>query len=268
MAKENFVYLHGQIQTMPKIYTNNDGDLIKAMFALKVLRRPLNGGQSMANKLYLDCPIILTRNTDLIKQACDFAQNDMVDIRGVISTKEVVKATICPHCGVKNCIKGTSTYITPIYMCKRESGITPEEGLKYLKERCEISNMTMIIGTLCREPEIYTDEKKRSFAQFQLAVNRRYRIKEDSAETKTDYPWVKTFGEQALKDAYALHTGSSVYLNGALQTREITRETICEQCGNSYEWNDVATEIIPYSTEYLSNCEVNADSEEGGGNDA
>ena len=141
-------------------------------------------------------------------------------------------------------------------MCKREEEISPEESLKLLKERCEISNIVMVIGTLCREPEIYTDDKNRSFAQYQIAVNRRYRIKEDPAETKTDYPWVKTFGEQALKDVYALHTGSQVYLNGALQTREVARETICENCNKSYEWQDVASEIVPYSTEYLSNCQI------------
>ncbi len=262
MAKENIVLLHGKIHNMPKVYANNDGTLVKAMFALQVLRRPVRGGKFLSNKLYFDMPVVLIRDPEQIKQVCDFMQNDMVDIRGVLSTKECVKTTICPQCGQKNSIKGTTTYVTPIYICKREPAVSDEEALRLLKERCEVSNMAMVIGTLCRDPEIYTDEKNKSFAQYQLAVNRRYRIKEDSAETKTDYPWVKTVGEQALKDAYALKTGSQVYINGALQTREITRGTKCEYCEASYEWNDNATEIIPYSTEYLSNCIV-PEKEEG-----
>ena len=263
MAKENLVLLHGRIQSIPKIYTDSNGDLVKAMFALQVIRRPVRGGKFISNKLYLDLPIILTRNVDMIRQACNFEQSDMLDVRGVLSTKEVSKVTICPACQARNSIPGTTTYVTPLYMCRREQHVSDEEEMQLLKERCEISNMVMVIGTLCRDPEIYIDDKKHAFAQYQLAVNRRYRIKEDSAETKTDYPWIKTSGDQALKDTEALKTGSQVYIRGALQTREVHRKTKCMECGAEYEWNDTATEIIPYSTEYLANCDVPVAKEEG-----
>lgn len=262
MAKENLVFLHGRIQNIPKIYTDNTGELVKAMFGLQVIRRPIRGGKFMPNKLYLDIPIVLTRNVEMIKQACNLQKSDMLDVRGVLSTKEVTKVTICPSCEARNSINGTITYVTPLYLCRREQNVSDEEEMRLLKERCEISNTVMIIGTLCRDPEIYVDEKKHAFAQYQLAVNRRYRIKEDSAETKTDYPWIKTAGEQALKDTEALKTGSQVYIRGALQTREVNRKTVCPKCGAEYEWNDTATEIIPYSTEYLSNCDIHT-TEEG-----
>lgn len=256
MARENTVFLHGQIQSVPKIYGDKEGNLIKAMYFIKTLRRPINIGKGMASKLYLDCPIILTRNQALIKISSTLRVGDMVDIRGVLTTKEVTKTSICPECGGRNSAKGNTVFVTPIYICKREDGLSPEDGLKLLKERSEISNLSMVIGTLCREPQYYMDDKKSSYAQYQLAVNRSYRIPEDAPDIKTDYPWVKTFGNQALNDSKALHVDSTVYINGALQTREIERSTQCESCMAEYTWKDTATEIVPYHIEYLANCEI------------
>ena len=259
MAKENLVLLHGQICTIPKIFANTDGELIKAIFSIKVLRRPMTGGHILSDKLFYDCPVILTRNEEMIKQCSDLQLGDMVDIRGVLSTREVVKTTLCPMCSVKNSIEGTMTYITPIYICRREKELSEEEGISLLRERNEISNLILVIGTLCREPEIYLNEKNRAYAQYQIASNRKYRIREDPPDKKTDYPWIKTNGEQALKDSESLHVGSQIYINGALQTREILRNSICDNCQHQYEWNDSATEIIPYSIEYFADC----DTEEG-----
>jgi len=261
MAKENIVILHGQVQIPPKVYINKDKELIKAIFALKVLRRPMWGGQVMANKLYFDCPIIYTKNAVMIEHSSTLAMHDMADIRGVLTTQEVLKSTICGECGHKNSGKGNSVYVTPLYICRREQEITPEQGLELLKERSEVSNLVMVIGTLCRDPELYTGERERSSVQYQLAVNRKFRIKEDAPETKTDYPWVKTHGQQALKDAESLKTGSVVYISGSLQTRDVTRTTVCEKCGTEYTWNDTAMEIVPYSTEYLAGCDLPGPSE-------
>jgi len=178
----------------------------------------------------------------------------MVDIRGVLCTQEVKKTTICGECGHKNTTQGNMVYVTPIYICRRENEVSPEDGLEFLKTRSEASNVAMVIGTLCRDPEFYVNEKEKISVQYQLAVNRRYRIKEDPADLKTDYPWVKTHGPQAADDAKCLKTGSVVYINGSLQTRDLTRTTVCENCGNQYTWNESAMEIAPFSTEYLANC--------------
>ena len=52
MARENFVLLHGQIQSTPKIYQSTEGTLTRAILAIKVLRRPyLNGnGEVLGGK--------------------------------------------------------------------------------------------------------------------------------------------------------------------------------------------------------------------------
>ncbi len=249
------VLLHGQISTVPKIFANNEGELIKGTFSITVLRRPMTGGQILSDKLFYDCPVILTRNEKMIQMCSQLQQGDMVDIRGALSTREVIKTTICPECSAKNSTNGVITYVTPIYICRRETGLSTDEGIVLLRERNEISNLILIIGTLCREPETYLNEKNKAFAQYQIASNRKYRIREDPPEKKTDYPWIKTNGEQALKDSENLHVGSQIYVNGALQTREVKRISVCSSCSHEYEWNDTATEIVPYSIEYFSDCE-------------
>lgn len=258
MARENFVLLHGQIQTKPKIYQTTEGSLARAILAVKVLRRPyLNGnGEVIGGKLHIDCPIIMSGNEDLIRKISCMQQGDMVDIRGVLTTREVLKSTICKKCGTKNSVQGNSVYITPIYICRREEKLDSMAGFELLKERNEISNVVILIGNLCRPPQFYRDDNIRyASCQYQIATNRKYHIRDNgAADVRTDYPWIKTFGEQATKDATHLQEGATIYINGGLQTREVARTTICANCGEEYIWKDTASEVVPYSVEYLENC--------------
>lgn len=254
--KENFVLLHGQVQISPKIYMNRDKVYTKAVFAVKTLRRPYHNGEQVASRLFFDCPVIFSKNADMITQISELSKGDMVDIRGVLTTQEVTKSTICSNCAHKNSAPGNMVYVTPLYVCKREPGAGEDRGLQLLKERCEISNIVMVIGTLCRDPETYINEFNRTSVQYQIAVNRKYRIREDAPEVRTDYPWVKTYSSTAFLDSQYIKTGSSIYINGCLQTRDIQRKTVCENCGTEYVWLDTAMEIIPYSIEYLSGCEL------------
>ena len=263
MARENFALLHGQVRSEPKITIGKDGSIIKAMFSMRVLRRPTTNNEIIGGRLQIDCPVIYTKNQELAMQIQELKVGDMVDIRGVISSRECRKSTFCPECENKNIIEGNIVYITPIYLCKRENE-DEAGGLALLKERSEVSNLVNVIGNLCREPSYYVDGNGKKYAQYQLAVNRRFRIKEDMEDVKTDYPWVKTFGNQAYADSQCLHTGSSVYISGALQTRDIQRNCRCEACGHVYTWTDAAAEIVPYYIGYLANCDVpNTEDEEG-----
>ena len=74
------------------------------------------------------------------------------------------------------------------------------------------------MGTLCMEPEYYANEDSRlQTCQFPIASNRLRRIKEDGADKKTDYPWVKCFGPMAEQHSICLHTNSTIYINGAIE---------------------------------------------------
>ena len=254
MAKENKVILHGQV--MSNKIQGLDAQPEKARMFLKVLRRPSSPGQVYANALKTDFPKIESRNEDYIKAMKVLKKGDMVEVKGVFTTREVLKVTTCPFCHTVNESEGNDAYITPIYIRRSEQELSDEECFELLKERAEVSNGVMLLGALCRDPVRYTDEQGREYAQYQLAVGRKYRIPEkDQEDVRTDYPWIKTFGQQALKDAEGLHTGSWVYIDGAVQTRQIRRTTICSKCGSEYPWADMVMEIVPYSTEYLANCD-------------
>ena len=255
MARENLVLLHGQIQATPKIYMSTEGELTRAITAVKVLRRPYLtvSGDVVGGKLYVDCPIIMTGNKELIAQIKEMEKGDMVDIRGVITTREVVKSTLCQSCGHKNSVQGNSVYVTPIYICRREQKLDSVAGFELLKQRNEISNLAILIGTLCRAPQVYTDQD-RAVTQFQIAVNRKIYLRDNKDSARTDYPWIKSYGKQAKQDSLRLQEGASVYVCGGIQTREIARAFTCEKCGAKYSWKDMAVEIIPYSVEYLLGC--------------
>ena len=257
MARENTVYLHGQIHNKPKLYVDKGGNNVQSAFSLKVMRRPfLTGeGQTSMGKIRVDFPVVLTRNDELIKQCVQFHEGDMVDVKGVITSRNVKKDTFCPN-GHRVSAIGTYVFVTPIFLCQREQQLLEEDGAKLLSERCEISNNIMVLGSLCREPEFYEyDETTGScVCQYQIAVNRRYHIKDAHDEERTDYLWVKTINRQAREDKEHLHVGSSVLINGSIQTRAIKRDIVCPICGETFTKEETVSELFPYAVEYLMGC--------------
>ena len=257
MARENTVILHGQVRGKPKIYLNPEGKTIQVSFFLKVLRRPFLTGEGQTNigNLRVDSPIIITRDEELINTCVNFAEGDMVDIKGVLVTRNVKKESICPNGHTKVDI-GTSVFIVPQYVCRRETHLSVPSGDMLLRERCEVSNICMIIGSLCKDPDFYEfDENTGScVAQYQIASNRRYHIRDGHEAERTDYPWVKTINRQARDDKAHLKKGSSIYINGAIQTREVERELVCPVCGEKYQKKEMVCELFPYTVEYLMGC--------------
>ena len=152
--------------------------------------------------------------------------------------------------------------------------------MEYLEEHREVSNRMLAFGTLCREPSKHRDKTGPAYAQYQVAINRNFRIKSDPPELRTDYPWVKSYGQNAVRDLQGLHVGSEIFTDCFLQIRKIRRRAVCGQryeengkalfhpdgtpvmyvsedgspsgCGKVTEWNDQAVEMVPYETEYIS----------------
>ena len=184
-----------------------------------------------------------------------YKTNDIIEVEGVITTKNVIKASSCEHCGEKNIKEKAIIFvITPLYLCRRESGIrTREDALQKLQPHVEISNKCFALGTVLRNPElIAVGKKKKNTVRYPIAIQRKYFI-QDSPEVHSDYPWINTIGQQAENDIKYLHTGSVIYVDGYIQTRNAIQTSICNQCGKSYNWKDTAVEIIGYSVEYLQN---------------
>lgn len=54
---------------------------------------------------------------------------------------------------------------------------------------------------------------------------------------------------------HALHMNSTIYINGAIQVRNIRkRHLTCDYCHEAFTRPDTAVEIIPYNIEYIDDC--------------
>jgi len=262
MARHNFVFLYGKVTKNPKIITDSEGNFLRGQCMLTTIRGDRSTEDDNYGDFKYDCPIILTKNPELIYEMSTWHENDMVEVKGTISTRDIKRTTTCPHCKHQNSKMGVLLYITPIYCSAIETGLSDEKCFELLKQKCEISNQCIVAGNLCNDPQFYRHQTGLCQTQYQIALNRKFRVKEDPPETKTDFPWIKSQGENAESDAKFLMKGSSVLVEGYIQTRKIEQTTICEECGEAYSWNDQAMEIVPYSTEYLLNCRTIEEIEE------
>lgn len=274
MAKENTVYLYGRVLVPPNIRIDTDGNYLSGKIILHTVRR------SAASKELLlqgerrwDYIAVLSKHAKLIKdRMADLEEGDMVQVKGTLCTYEKIKQFICPHCGEVTSRDGVIIYVDPIFIKRCEIGVSQEEGYRLIEDSEEISNQVKIMGTLCREPQLYENPKNKQMeCDFQIASNRNRHILEDNPEKRTDYPWVKAYGKQAVDYYEALHVNSTVYIDGALQARSVKREFVCEKCGEVFEAVDSAIDIIPYNLEYLKDCSLpgsNSEEEfEGGGDE-
>lgn len=255
MAIHNSIFLYGKVLVEPKIIKNEQGENIRAMFSMSVIRNDKRKTGNVDEPIVYDTPVILSQNAELIKIIENIKKNDIIQLKGVLVTKSVKKGSICPCCQQKTTVEGSRGFVNPIYIKIIKQNNTDQEAFKLLKESQEISNSCTIIGTICNTPEMYLSPKGTKITQYQLAINRKYKIKEDPPEIRTDFPWVKSYDQMAEMDNICLRQGSVVFIDGILQTRSFLRTFTCsnEKCGKIVEWKDSAVEIVPYQTEYLNN---------------
>lgn len=251
MAKENLVLLYGIVEGKPRIY-ESDGEAIQAMFVMSVMRRFTNE-KGVTIRARMDMVTLITRTPEVIKDIRQLQEFDMVDIKGVFTTLPAVKRFECPYCKHKTEINGQYAFVTPLSVRKRKHVEDRKAGFEELKNENEISNMVLCIGTVCQTPRLYVSEDGLTVCQYPLAVNRKVKISADDPTNKTDWPWVKTFGEQAKQDMDTLAEGATVYVDGSFQVRKRPRKIECEQCGQVFEKQETISEINPYSVEYLFN---------------
>lgn len=260
MARENTVILYGRVIKDPLIYANSQTkEVSSGQLTLTTLRRSYaTDDLILKGAIRLDSPCIFSRNKKIIDKMLGIRQNDMILVKGSLCTQETNKRYICPYCGHETIKEeGVIVYIDPIHLMILERDCDENRGFELLKQNDEISNQVFCYGTLCRDPLYYENsETGKKECQFQIASNRKRRIEEDGPDKKTDYPWCKVFGRLATECNEVLHTNSSIYINGAIETRKITQNFICEECGQHYEKQSYGTEIVPYSIEYLHDCDI------------
>ena len=78
-------------------------------------------------------------------------------------------------------------------------------------------NKVFLMGNLTRDPEVRTTPSGLKIAKFGLAVNRRYRTRDDETKEETTFVDLDAFGHQAeIIERYCLK-GSPLFVEGRLR---------------------------------------------------
>ncbi len=80
-------------------------------------------------------------------------------------------------------------------------------------------NKVFLIGNLTRDPELKSLPSGVQVASFGLATNRVWKDKDGQKQESTEFHNIVVFGRQAETTAQYLNKGSSVLIEGRLQTR-------------------------------------------------
>lgn len=85
-------------------------------------------------------------------------------------------------------------------------------------------NRVMLIGRLCRDPEIRYSKSGTAVANFSIATNESWRDQQGQKQERVEFHSLVAFGKQAEVLGKYLVKGSQVYIEGKLQTRQYDKE--------------------------------------------
>ena len=263
MARQNTVWLYGLIEKRPTIKRKDDGEFEFANFYLHVVRGVRESHDGIRYMKH-DHPLIISMAPKTIEKISELKENDIVMIKGTVSTKGAQKKSSCQNCTDENgkptvnMGKGLYTYVTPIFVKKIKECPDYETALTEIIKARELSNQVVVTGNLWNDPKYFLTKKGTLIAQYQLVTERKFRVEGDSPDNKADWPWVKSYGDQAIEDRMRLVKNSTIIVDGFLQERKVIRKTKCKCCGLIYPWKDRTMEIVPFETEYVKDYKTDA----------
>lgn len=267
------VHLIGVVQTPPTVQINDETgipDLVMLYIMVTTASRKYARWENTEEPGLVPVRVRATLE-DTAVPLSKAKPNDIVYIKGVLSTRNVNKQVRCKSCekvfpvnvpdeddetenedGTPKPVKpsGMLTYVTPTAVDVRSMNFSTEEAEAYLIEHREMSNEIQLIGNLCADPVQWEDGRATA---YQLGVNRKFYQSTDDPSIVADYPYVRSYGDQAANDIEALHMSSAVLVDGFLKMRQFKRQNVCPHCGATRTWSDLVLEAVPYSVEYLAN---------------
>lgn len=278
MARHNEVRLLGYLIREPILrFTDLEKtNLVRATIQIRTLRGSREFGDDK-RKGY-DEHIIMSQQESQMNFMRYLHANDIIEVKGNLITIATKPKVECPKCQHQNSYEDTMAVVNPIFMSFVETKeefkrIDPdnemsiiEKNERYLRKRIEISNNIAVIGDCLRPPEMF---EEKNIVNYGLDIIRKYRIRSDDTTKRHDYPNVKCYGVIAKNDYKYIHKGSRVFIDGFVMSRSYDKSMICEECGHEFMTRRSRNEIVPYSVEYLSNCNpgfenVNNEVNEGG----
>ena len=258
MAQHNEIRVIGYLTENPKVQSiNPEENIFRIIFPIRTVRREVDG---FPGAKFMELLVMCDSNIKNLKLMASLKQYDVVSIKGVINIAFIGKGSTCPYCGTKNFKQGsTVTFIYPIFIERRGSYINDEDKEELLYRQFEeVSNEVKLIGTVSKDPELImvngneelNDFRKRECCRYPIGIDRKFYISSQS-NLFSDYPWIYSYGQDAVADFENVKKGMVVFLDGFLQSIPIEVEMICDECGEKYTFNDSSYNIVPYSLEYM-----------------
>ena len=112
-------------------------------------------------------------------------------------------------------------------------------------------NKVILFGNLTRDPELKALPSGMNVVNFSIATNRIFRDREGKKQEQTEFHNIVVFGRQADTVAQYMKKGSSVFIEGRLQTRS---------------WDDKTSGEKKYRTEVIAERVQFGPRAGGGGN--
>ncbi len=253
MARQNDVRLYGAVSSEPNIARDINGNAVRGMLRLSVLRSTRVSGEKVSNEdLIWDYPLILSVDSEIVNKMSKLKKFDIVEISGSFVRAQITKNKQCPHCGKINSIESTLYFVNPTFIAKRnEKALTEYEAAAIIQDNRDISNHISVLGNLCNDVNYYENGNVKS-AVYQIGTERKRFITADNPTVRSDFFIVRTFGRNAYMDNVCIHKGSLAAIDGYLHSKKFERTSECMDCGESFDWEDSTTELVPYIIEYLN----------------
>lgn len=258
MAKENYISLRGQLKDKISLVKNKDGEIVSALFPMRVVRRSIYDRAGALAPRY-DTPFVSTNDPEIIRRITDekygLQPNDAIEVKGIFRSQRGVRKLICPHCGKPVQVPVEIQTVYPTFIDALHSFDSSRACNDYLIRCAEVSNIAKVLGRVCTPTDaifIGETEQGEIYARYQLAVNRKLYIPgSENADDHTDYPWVYSYGDIAVEDAHTLQQGTLVYMDGFLRTKVYPHQVVCDECGGEFTFDHQRATLSPYSMEYL-----------------
>ena len=114
-------------------------------------------------------------------------------------------------------------------------------------------NKVILLGNLGRDPEVRYTAGGNAVANLSLATTEKWKDKDGNKQEKTEWHRVTLWGRQAELAGEYLSKGSSVYIEGRLETRKYTDKDGVEK---------YTTEVVADRMQFVS---TGGEKREGGG---
>jgi len=250
MPRFNRVLLFGAVVKAPEFIEENHE--FKVTVKTTIGRRRSYDGEMLPVYEYIK---VFAGKEKVLNEIAGWQKNDFVLVDGILCTRYIDKTATCTECGTEVSEKIIQCYVQPIF-AERQRHLEEDEIEEVLLSHSTLSNRMELLGAVASEPKLVTLKPKKyegkptTFCQYQIALNRLYRVKSDPEDRKADFPYVKSY-TNAMEDIYRLRTGTTVFIDGYLQSRTFSKKYFCPTCGTRFQEQHSVMEIVPYHTEYL-----------------